>query len=59
MLVGQLPPGVKKEVEKWKLASGMDVQPTEDPSKVSARKSKGKSKGNTAKENIRSLGEWG
>ena len=59
MLVGQIPPGVKKEVEKWKLASGMDVQPTDRPSEASAQKLKGKTKGKTAKDNIRSQRDWG
>ena len=59
MLVDQLPPGVKKEVEKWKLASGMDVQPTEVPSKAAALKLKGKTKGKKAMDNIRSQRDWG
>lgn len=59
MLVEQLPPGVKKEVEKWKMASGMDFEPTDEPCKASTQKLKGKSKGKRSTDDIRSQRDWG
>ncbi|CAF9938684.1 MAG: hypothetical protein HETSPECPRED_001155 [Heterodermia speciosa] len=58
-LVGHLPPGVKKEVERWRSASGIETQESEEPRTSYKRQSKTKSRGSKASENVRSQREWG
>lgn len=58
-LVDQLPPGVRKEVEKWKVSSGIKTQPSEATSNPSQRQTKGKRKGGKASYDVRSQREWG
>ncbi|MCJ1297856.1 hypothetical protein MMC08_000644 [Hypocenomyce scalaris] len=58
ILVGQLPPGVKKEIEKWKLASGMAGDEVERVSQLTSR-GNGKRKGGKAAGIARSQRDWG
>lgn len=54
VLVGQLPPNVKKEVDKWRLASGMSI---EAPTAVSPPRHK--KNGKKAAQNQRNQRDWG
>ncbi len=59
ILVKQLPPGIEKEIQKWRVASGLETArevPKEDT--TSASKSKKKGKG-AAAGNDRSQRDWG
>ena len=58
-LVGQLPPGVKKEVEKWKLGSGIENQPLDSARSSSKRQLKRSSRGGKTSEDVRSQRDWG
>ncbi|KAL8792716.1 MAG: hypothetical protein Q9195_004691 [Heterodermia aff. obscurata] len=58
-LVGQLPPGVKKEVERWKSASGIETQGSEEARNSSKRQLKTKSRGSKGSGDVRSQREWG
>ena len=58
-LVSQLPPGVKKEVKKWKMASGFDTEPPEDAPAAFKKHSKSKRKGGKSVEDVRSQRDWG
>lgn len=58
-LVSQLPPGVKKEVKKWRMASGLDTEPPEDAPAASKKHSKSKRKGGKGSEDVRSQRDWG
>ena len=53
ILVKQLPEQIKKEVERWRIASGLE--PTDSPKKTSKQKQKGKRKS----EDPRSARDWG
>ncbi len=54
ILVGQLPASVKKEVEKWKVASGFSPSPETVKASVTKRKS-----GKKAAQNERNQRDWG
>ena len=58
-LMGQLPPGVKKEVEKWKLACGTMPTTQDDVYRVSKEHRKNKRRSHKDIDNIRSQREWG
>ncbi|KAL8707883.1 MAG: hypothetical protein Q9220_007167 [cf. Caloplaca sp. 1 TL-2023] len=58
ILVDQLPPMVKKEVETWKLASGLSPTPTAVPPKVSIKKRAQRYR-NRKVEDVRSQRDWG
>lgn len=53
-LVGQLPPAVKKEIEKWKVASG--IKPSNETSKAFAGKKRIREKAEQSNRNQR---DWG
>lgn len=58
-LVGQLPPNIKSEIDRWKIASGMDVEvPSAKPPQLK-KGGKGGRGGGKAADNIRSQREWG
>lgn len=59
ILVGQLPIGVKKEIEKWRVASGLSAQPSSEtlPSLLHGRSAKRRKGGPL--ENERSQRDWG
>jgi len=57
ILVKQLPAGVKKEVEKWRVASGLDVQP--ETAQATLQSSRGKKRGKQKAEDERSQRDWG
>jgi xeroderma pigmentosum group C-complementing protein len=57
ILVKQLPPGVKKEVEKWRIASGLD--PLSEPVQAMPQSSGGKRRGKGKVEDARSQRDWG
>ena len=59
ILVGQLPPAVKKEIDRWKLASGLPQEaPQEDMrEKVERRGRRGKSE--KGDKGVRSQRDWG
>lgn len=59
MLIGQLPPGVKKEIEKWKTACGMKADIQNDKSKASKKGRASSRKGRKAIDDLRSQREWG
>lgn len=58
-LVAQLPPGVKKEIIKWKVASGMELEPPVENAKLSRRTGRDNRKRPKAVDDIRSQREWG
>ncbi|KAL8642660.1 MAG: hypothetical protein Q9228_000665 [Teloschistes exilis] len=58
ILVDQLPPQVKKEVETWKLASGIPQDVAEVVQKASGKPRGRKSKGRKSKD-VRSQRDWG
>ncbi|KAG7005533.1 DNA repair protein rhp42 [Physcia stellaris] len=58
-LVSQLPPGVKKEVKKWRMASGFDTEPPDDAPAAFKKHSKSKRKGGKGSEDVRSQRDWG
>jgi len=58
-LVAQLPPGVKREIDNWKVASGMELEPQVEninPSRKGGRDGRKRSK---AVDDVRSQREWG
>ena len=58
-LVGQLPPGVKREIDRWKAASGVEHE-TQKDRKTSSRKGANDSlKGGKTIDDVRSQREWG
>lgn len=59
ILVGQVPTGVKKEIEKWRVSSGLSAQtkPEKSPSLMHGRSTKRRRGG--ASENERSRRDWG
>lgn len=63
ILLGQLPPGIQKEVEKWRLASGLSIpKPKEKEEKPTPKgKGKGRGRGQAAKKaaDARSGRDWG
>lgn len=58
-LVGQLPAGVQGEVEKWKNASGMDINSKEERMTAPKRVAKGRRGKGKSKDDPRSQREWG
>ncbi|KAL8953594.1 MAG: hypothetical protein Q9222_000589 [Ikaeria aurantiellina] len=58
ILVDQLPPTVKKEVETWKLASGLPPTATVVTPKASIKKKDGRGQGKKG-EDVRSQRDWG
>ena len=56
ILVGQLPPGVNKEITKWKVAAGLIPKATQEDAKSTSRKSK---KGKQAEQSERNQRDWG
>jgi xeroderma pigmentosum group C-complementing protein len=57
VLVNQLPTGVKKEVEKWRAASGFDVQP--ETAQATLQSSRGKKRGKQKVADERNQRDWG
>jgi xeroderma pigmentosum group C-complementing protein len=57
ILVKQLPAGVKKEVEKWRVASGLDA--LSEAARTTSRSSKDKRRGKRKVEDERSQRDWG
>lgn len=57
ILIKQLPTGVKKEVEKWRVASGLDAQP--ETAQATLQSSRGKKRGKQKAEDERSQRDWG
>jgi xeroderma pigmentosum group C-complementing protein len=55
ILIKQLPVGVKKEVEKWQVASGLDVQPAQ----ATLQSGRGKKHGKQKADDDRSQRDWG
>ncbi|MCJ1227444.1 hypothetical protein MMC12_004099 [Toensbergia leucococca] len=58
LLVNQLPAGVKKEIEKWRTASGIDVEPR-DGIHASPKGATRKRRGNSGNDDARSQRDWG
>jgi len=58
-LVAQLPPGVKKEIDKWKVASGMEVELQKEDGKPSRKGGRDGRKRSKAVDDVRSQREWG
>ena len=58
-LLGQLTLRVKKEINKWKTASGQEVQPVEEKSAPLRHNIKGRRKSGKALDDVRSQREWG
>ena len=58
ILVSQLPPGVKKEVEKWRMASGMSVPRTADQTRPTP-KGKGRRESKNTREKSTEQRDWG
>lgn len=58
-LVAQLPPAVRREVDKWKAASGMATEPQEAKITASMKGNRGGRRKAKSGEDVRSQREWG
>ena len=58
-LASQLPPQVKREIDKWKYSSGMDVEMPKGRDTINKKSAKGGRKNGKAIDDPRSQREWG